>query len=83
MSWLDKSCLQLVVRRKDKPETLTFQVSHDPPLLSCLFFVSLLCRCSAKHAHYTDIFYPAAANASKYLLTAPLIALSLSSGSCA
>ena len=27
MSWLDKSCLQLVVKRKDKPETLTFQVS--------------------------------------------------------
>ena len=26
MSWLDKSCLQLVVKRKDKPETLTFQV---------------------------------------------------------
>ena len=37
MSWLDKSCLQLVVRRKDKPETLTFQVSYDPPLLSFLF----------------------------------------------
>ena len=34
MSWLDKSCLQLVVRRKDKPETLTFQVSPDPPLLT-------------------------------------------------
>ena len=32
MSWLDKSCLQLVVRRKDKPETLTFQVS---PSFSC------------------------------------------------
>ena len=27
MSWLDKSCLQLLVKRKDKPETLTFQVS--------------------------------------------------------
>ena len=26
MSWLDKSCLQLAVRRKDKTETLTFQV---------------------------------------------------------
>merc|ERR1719163_2552711 len=26
MSWLDKSCLQLVVKRKDKPETLTFQM---------------------------------------------------------
>jgi hypothetical protein len=27
MSWLDKSCLQLVVRRKDKTDTLTFQVN--------------------------------------------------------
>ena len=27
MSWLDKSCLQLLVKRKDKPETLTFQVT--------------------------------------------------------
>merc|ERR1719435_747287 len=26
MSWLDKSCLQLVVRRKDKSEHLTFQM---------------------------------------------------------
>ena len=26
MSWLDKSCLHLAVRRKDKTETLTFQV---------------------------------------------------------
>ena len=26
MSWLDKSCLQLAVRRKDKTETLTFQM---------------------------------------------------------
>merc|ERR1719411_835614 len=26
MSWLDKSCLQLLVKRKDKPETLTFQM---------------------------------------------------------
>ena len=26
MSWLDKSCLQLVVKRKDKAEPLTFQV---------------------------------------------------------
>jgi len=26
MSWLDKSCLQLVVKRKDKTETLTFQM---------------------------------------------------------
>ena len=26
MSWLDKSCLQLLIRRKDKTETLTFQV---------------------------------------------------------
>ena len=26
MSWLDKSCLQLAVRRKDKIETFTFQV---------------------------------------------------------
>ena len=30
MSWLDKSCLQLAIRRKDKTETLTFQVG---PLL--------------------------------------------------
>ena len=28
MSWLDKSCLQLAVRRKDKIETLTFQVEQ-------------------------------------------------------
>ena len=28
MSWLDKSCLQLLVKRKDKPETLTFQVTN-------------------------------------------------------
>ena len=26
MSWLDKSCLQLAVRRRDKVETLTFQM---------------------------------------------------------
>ena len=26
MSWLDKSCLQLAVRRKEKIETFTFQV---------------------------------------------------------
>merc|ERR1719350_2716855 len=26
MSWLDKSCLQIAVRRKDKTETLTFQM---------------------------------------------------------
>ena len=28
MSWLDKSCLHLAVRRKDKTETLTFQVGE-------------------------------------------------------
>ena len=28
MSWLDKSCLQLLVKRKDRPETLTFQVRN-------------------------------------------------------
>ena len=27
MSWLDKSCLHLAVRKKDKIETITFQVS--------------------------------------------------------
>ena len=26
MSWLDKSCLHLAVRKKDKIETVTFQV---------------------------------------------------------
>ena len=26
MSWLDKSCLHLAVRKKDKMETVTFQV---------------------------------------------------------
>ena len=26
MSWLDKSCLHLAVRKKDKIETITFQV---------------------------------------------------------
>ena len=34
MSWLDKSCLQLVVKRKDKPETLTFQVRLSSYFLS-------------------------------------------------
>ena len=78
MSWLDKSCLQLVVRRKDKPETLTFQVSPDPLTVSCFFFSPPLpCRCLSKHSHYTDIFYPGAANASKYLLTAPLSLIAL------
>ena len=33
MSWLDKSCLQLLVKRKDKPETLTFQVTNVAILL--------------------------------------------------
>ena len=26
ISWLDKSCLQIMVKRKEKTETLTFQV---------------------------------------------------------
>ena len=34
MSWLDKSCLQLLVKRKDKPETLTFQVRNSQWLSS-------------------------------------------------
>ena len=34
MSWLDKSCLHLAVRKKDKIETVTFQVGHQQPLLS-------------------------------------------------
>ena len=32
MCWLDKSCLQLVVRRKDKSEPLTFQVRPSPEI---------------------------------------------------
>lgn len=28
MSWLDKSCLHLAVKKKDKIETVTFQVSQ-------------------------------------------------------
>ena len=28
MSWLDKSCLHLAVKKKDKIETVTFQVSR-------------------------------------------------------
>ena len=39
MSWLDKSCLQLAVRRKDKIETLTFQVKQAvqcPEAESCV-----------------------------------------------
>lgn len=29
MSWLDKSCLHLAVRKKDKIETVTFQVGEQ------------------------------------------------------
>ena len=29
MSWLDKSCLHLAVRKKDKIETVTFQVGQQ------------------------------------------------------
>ena len=29
MSWLDKSCLHLAVRKKDKMETVTFQVGSS------------------------------------------------------
>ena len=34
MSLLDKSCLHLAVRKKDKIETVTFQVGHQQPFLS-------------------------------------------------
>ena len=36
MSWLDKSCLHLAVRKKDKIETVTFQVCRAPAPLSVI-----------------------------------------------
>ena len=35
MSWLDKSCLHLAVRKKDKIETVTFQVGGQQSLIVC------------------------------------------------
>lgn len=41
MSWLDKSCLHLAVRKKDKMETVTFQVETQHSPLSGVSLITL------------------------------------------
>ena len=48
MSWLDKSCLHLAVRKKDKIETITFQVRVSSYQLT---YLCVVCKIVAQLSH--------------------------------
>ena len=48
MSWLDKSCLHLAVRKKDKIETITFQVRVSSKQLT---YLCVVCKIVAQLSH--------------------------------